>query len=97
MKTKLLALAACLMLAGCSPEPDTRLNLVAPERGGRFTVERVGVIADDLAYNNRRGIYIITDTKTGRELVGVSGVGISEVGSHARQHGKTTVRVEDER
>lgn len=37
--------------------------------------------------------YIITDTKTGTEYIGVSGIGITETGSH--QAGKA--RVADER
>lgn len=49
----------------------------------RVAVTRIGVFADDLAYNGRRGIYVLTDTKTGKEYIGVSGVGISELGSHS--------------
>lgn len=56
---------------------------------GRFVVRRVDVVVDSVAYNGKRGVYVITDTKTGAEFVGVSGVGISELGSH--RSGKTTV------
>jgi hypothetical protein len=55
----------------------------------RFSIVRVGVIRDDLAYGSRRGIYILTDRETGIEYIGVSGVGISELGSHSV--GKSTV------
>jgi len=48
----------------------------------RFTVERVGVVDDSLAYGDRRGIYLIRDKQTDKEFVGVSGIGISELGSH---------------
>lgn len=60
---------------------------------GRFKVERVGVFFDNLAYDDKRGIYVITDTETNQEFVGVSGIGISELASH--QSGKT--RSSDER
>lgn len=59
----------------------------------RFEIKRVGVIKDDLAYNDRRGIYILKDRATGKEFVGISGVGISELGTHSA--GKT--QVSDER
>lgn len=55
----------------------------------RVSIERIGVIEDDLAYSKRRGIYIITDKKTGKEFIGVSGVGISETSSHLA--GETSV------
>lgn len=48
----------------------------------RVTVTRIGVFEDNLAYNERRGIYLIKDNQTGQEYVGVSGVGISEIGEH---------------
>ena len=89
-RLRALALAAVsLLIVGCSPEPDTPMAKVAPQDASRFSIERVGVIRDDLAYNDRRGIYVIIDRKTGCEYVGVSGVGISELGSH--QAGKTYV------
>lgn len=96
-----LMIMAALTLAACSPEPDmemqTRQRLAAPAApvpdGDRVKVERIGVFKDDLAYNERRGVYVIRDKATGREFIGVSGVGIAETGSH--QSGK--VRVSDER
>lgn len=59
----------------------------------RFKVERVQLVKDDIAYGNYRGVYVITDSKTGQEFVGVSGIGITELGSHTS--GKVTH--EDER
>jgi predicted small secreted protein len=84
-------LAVSLILAACSPEPNTTMRM----SGGtdRFSVECVGIIDDPIAYGDRRGIYIIKDRDTGKEYVGLSGVGISEVGSHMA--GKA--RVSDER
>jgi len=100
MKRTLMIFAA-FMLTACGPEPDmamqSRQRLAAPaapmSEGDRVTVERIGVFKDDLAYGDRRGVYVIRDKATGREFIGVSGVGITETGSH--QSGK--VRVSDER
>jgi hypothetical protein len=50
------------------------------------------VFKDTLAYGDQRGLYIIKDTKTNIEYIGVSGIGIAEVGSH--QSGKVSVRDE---
>jgi hypothetical protein len=47
------------------------------------------VIEDDLAYRERRGLYVIVDQKTGKEFIGISGIGITEVGVH--QEGKASV------
>lgn len=77
-------------LVACSPSPTMTLQLL--QTNNRVSIERIGVIEDNLAYNNRRGIYIITDKKTGKEFIGVSGVGISETAGHST--GKTSVRDE---
>lgn len=86
---KVFIFLAALVLPGCKPEATMPMyeQVVTPPRdgafpGNRFKVERVGLFKDDLAYDGHRGIYIITDTKTGQELVGLSGIGISELGSH---------------
>jgi len=97
MQRTLMILAA-LSLAACSPEPDMAMQIrqrhaaeAAPASdGNRVTVERIGVLKDDLAYSGIRGVYVIRDKETGREFIGVSGVGISETGSH--QSGKTSIR-----
>jgi hypothetical protein len=88
-----------LVLPGCKPEANMPMldqTVTAPQdgafAGNRFKVERVGVFKDNLSYDGRRGVYIITDTKTGQELVGLSGIGISELGSH--KSGKATIRDE---
>lgn len=85
-------LTILIILPSCSPDPDTPLYRSSPvqtQSSTRFRIERVGIIEDSLAYGSRRGIYIIHDTLTGKEYVGVSGVGISETGVHSA--GKTTV------
>ena len=100
-----LTILAALTLAACAPEPDmamqSRQRLAAPaapvSEGDRVTVERIGVFKDDLAYNERRGVYVIRDKATGREFIGVSGIGITEVGSHNQPAGKVMIRKQDER
>jgi hypothetical protein len=49
---------------------------------GRYLITRDGIFLDDSAYNGRRSVYTIVDTKTGKESVGISGVGITELSSH---------------
>jgi hypothetical protein len=94
-RTTILAIVLLPLLASCGPEADTPMAVtkpgptVTPEDTYRIQVSRIGVIPDDIAYNNKRGIYVITDRQTGREYIGVSGVGITEVGSH--RNGKSTV------
>ncbi len=93
-KALLPGLTALSLLSGCSPKPDTPLDVQSPGlENPRFKVERVGVIRDELAYNNARGIYVIVDRETGKEYVGISGIGIAERGSHLVGKG----RVSDER
>lgn len=77
------------LLAGCVPEPDMPMKKQAQyaqmeklSADVRVTVTRIGVFADDTAYNSRRGVYVIKDSTTGKEYIGVSGIGISETGSH---------------
>lgn len=93
MKTKLMIAIGCLLLlCGCGPEPTIEMARVTPqstEQSPRFQVTRVAVFEDGLAYGGRRGIYVIVDTKTGTQFIGVSGVGISETGSHTCN--KTTI------
>ena len=60
-------------------------------------VVRISVFDDDTAYHGQRGIYIITDKISGKSFIGVSGVGISELGSHSEGVGKSRRTVRDER
>lgn len=92
-------LPAMLALSGCSRQEDKvqydrAVNVTQSQEPGpeRFIVKRVQVVVDSLAYDGQRGVYILLDTQTNKEYVGVSGVGISELGSH--QSGKTTYRDE---
>lgn len=91
---------AAMLLSACGPSVDMpmyeqtdRPSGMGINNDGRFKVERVGVFKDNLAYNDKRGIYVITDTKTGREYLGVSGIGVSDLASHPS--GK--VNISDER
>lgn len=79
-----------LLLSGCGPDPDTPMrkrSVTIEQTPLRFEVTRVGVFADDLAYDGRRGIYVIHDQETGTTYLGISGIGISELGQHST--GKT--------
>jgi hypothetical protein len=59
------------------------------ENNYRVTVTRIGVFDDELAYGHQRGIYIIRHLESGKEFLGVSGIGITETARHSS--GKTTV------
>lgn len=93
MKKTLTVVALAAMLAGCGqrpPEPDQiPLKTVAD---GRVRVERIASFRDELAYGGIRGVFLITDKESGSKFIGISGIGISELGSH--QSGKNTYRDE---
>lgn len=63
--------------------------IVQDQKPDRITVTRVKVIADSLAYGGQRGVYLIKDNETGEEFIGVSGVGVSTLGSHSCGKGCT--------
>lgn len=82
MKKLMLLITICCI--GCTVEPDMDLRtLKNAEIDNRFSVSRVGVFSDTLAYGERRGIYIIKDSISKKEYVGISGIGISELGLHS--------------
>lgn len=92
MKTVILVVIAMLFL-GCEPAKEVehkkmQLDYNTPS-DGRFELEKVQSFVDGDSYSRTRSIFILTDKQTGKEYVGVSGVGISEMGSHLS--GKTTV------
>lgn len=69
---------------------------ISVENSDRITVKRISVISDNMAYRGERGIYVIVDNETGKEYIGVSGIGITETGSHTVSSGKTTSTREHE-
>ena len=98
---RLLLIPFVVLLSAC-PEADMPLSTTSPKSDGpQFTVTRVGVFKDDIAYNEIRGIYVIEDKATHQKFVGVSGVGISELGvtPQVTSTGKSTITtlVPDER
>lgn len=97
MKNIFITVVVCLSLAGCefhAPPPE---NVVMLEKTERFKVDRVASFEDRLAYEDVRSIYIIHDLQTGKEYIGVSGIGISEVSRHSKTAGKHPRAAQDER
>ncbi|KMV67779.1 hypothetical protein WB66_11035 [bacteria symbiont BFo1 of Frankliniella occidentalis] len=102
MKIKLLAVMTILVLVGCDrwPEPAKSEMGLASQLSAdadRITVTKLSEFKDDLAYNDWRGVYLVKDKQTGKEWVGISGIGISEVGSHSQMVGKVMTQKADER
>ena len=94
MKIFFSIICLCLfVLAVCEPSVSYQQyregKPVEIQTEDRIVVKRIAVIPDDIAYSDYRGVYLITDKKTGKEYIGLSGVGISESGSH--QSGKTSI------
>lgn len=93
----LIILTSLLMLSACQESEAERVEReqkrgVQVEPQSRVTVKRISKFYDNIAYNGERAIYLIIDEKTGKEFIGISGVGITEVGSHSS--GKNSVRDE---
>ncbi len=79
MRKFLATMLLALSLTACSVDPTATMVV---ENKSDWQVTRIAVIVDDLAYDGRRGIYLVRNSVTGQEYVGVSGVGISEIGQH---------------
>lgn len=45
----------------------------------RFSLQRAVVVQDSVAYQDRRAVYVLVDSVTGKEYIGVSGIGITEL------------------
>lgn len=98
---RIAVVAIAVALAGCRPaglEPTMGMGVTGAvpnswESNPRFSVSRIGIFADDVAYDGRRVAIVVIDNKTGQEFVGVSGVGIAELRAHSA--GKS--QVQDER
>lgn len=101
MRVKLLAAVALLLLAGCDngPKPAESEMDVASQLSTDadcITVTKLSEFRDGLAYNDWRGVYMMKDKKTGQSWIGISGIGISEVGSHSQMVGKVMTQKVDE-
>lgn len=81
MTCLVVAIAILIIIGGCSTEPSIP-DVSCTQNSSRFEISRVSIVKDDIAYGGKRGIYIIKDKKTNTEYVGISGIGISEVGNH---------------
>lgn len=87
-----------LALCGCTPDQE-RVKIdskVISETSVAFDgvkITKVGTFQDYSAYGSERCVYRIVDSKSGKEFIGISGVGISETGDHSS--GKS--RLTDER
>lgn len=58
----------------------TTTKIIQPKQ--RFELKKVQTFEDNDAYRNIRNIYILTDNDTKKEYIGISGIGITEQGSH---------------
>ena len=85
LMTCMTIIAATIAMTGC--DDVTRVDREVRQKmpvnvNDRVQVVKIQEFRDDLAYDNVRAIYVITDKETGKEFIGVSGVGIVEVGRH---------------
>lgn len=83
---KAIVLMASLAIAGCdlgSTRVDSEARQKMPVNvNDRVQVVKIQEFRDELAYEKVRAIYVITDKDTGKEYIGVSGIGITETGRH---------------
>jgi hypothetical protein len=75
------------------PKPvEIPTDIAAVENSDRFSVTRVSRFYDSDAYSQYRSVFVIKDNISKKEYVGISGIGISETGSHS--DGEDTVKDE---
>ena len=67
--------------ARVSNTPREQVTLIQPEL--KFELKKVQSFSDSAAYGGYRDVYILKDNETGKEYIGISGIGISERGSHS--------------
>ena len=65
----------------------TTVKVIQPKQ--RFSLKKVQTFEDSDAYGRVRNIYILVDNDSGKEYIGVSGIGIVERGQHTS--GKSTI------
>ncbi len=100
MRVALLVVVFMLTACDRGPEPAKSTMAVSSQLSSdadRIKVTKMSEFRDTLAYDNWRGVYLIQDQQTGKEYIGISGIGISEVGSHTQLVGKVQQSVRDER
>lgn len=81
------------LFSGCFNGNNPADMTIKSAVGSRFEIIRESTFKDDLSYSGWRGIYLIYDKETKKQYLGVSGIGVSEIGSHLS--GKA--RISDER
>ncbi|TQN52817.1 hypothetical protein FLW98_26800 [Raoultella planticola] len=99
---KIFILLFAILLSACDTGPEPAKSTMAVSSQLSAEADRIGVTKmsefhDELAYGNWRGVYLIQDKQTGQEYIGISGIGISEVGAHSQMVGKVSQSVRDER
>lgn len=99
---KIFIVIFSLLLSACDSGPEAAKSTMDVSSqlsadADRIKVTKMSEFRDTLAYDNWRGVYLIQDKQTGKEYIGISGIGISEVGSHTRLVGKVQQSVGDER
>ena len=67
-------------------------NETISDNSSDFVLIKKQTFYDESAYGNVRNVYVLKDRVNGKEYVGVSGIGISERGSHTA--GKSTIQDE---
>lgn len=99
---KIIMVILALLLSACDAGPTPAKSTMAVSSqlsadADRIRVTQMSEFRDELAYGNWRGVYLIQDKQTGKEYIGISGIGISEVGAHSQMVGKVSQSVRDER
>ena len=99
MKNALCLMFLIVLCAGCSKGPAIEANDWSKEKSKPIEIDGIEISAigdfdDSTAYCGYRRVFRLRDKRTGTEWIGVSGVGISEVGAHV---GGKSARLKDER
>lgn len=102
MKTKIfIALTLAFIFLGCEsasskyPSVSGQVYKEEPKiisNTSEFDLVKKQSFFDDDAYSQVRSVYVLKDKTTGKEYIGVSGIGISERGSHTS--GKSAIQDE---
>ena len=84
--------AAILLLGLACADPEPPMAQYA-QNNGRWTLQRDAEFGAFHTYYGVREVYILTDRETGRQWVGVTGIGIAEL--IVRSNGKTPTTREE--